>query len=364
MALKTLDGMHNGIYDKIDFGFFRYSVTQDWKMPHYEKMLETNAGLLRNYAVAYNMTKDEKHKKIAEETIEYINKFLSDRKNGGFYGSQDADEEFYHSKPEERKNKKQPFVDKTIYVDWNSMMVSSYIKAGAILDDGETIQFAVKTADFIWEKCYDKNYGLFHFFDAKPNVNGLLADNICFLNCLADVYSATQDKGHAEKIKELAEFILKNFYDEKFGGFFDGIPKENDLGTLKHRNKQFLENSFSAIVYLRLYFLTKEERYRQAAEKTLLHFADSYLNFGYFAAMYAVAVGMLLSGEIKVDIVGREDLLNACIASNNPRVVVNFIENSKKSSRGYEAEGAYVCKGTLCKGPISDNKKLEEELAS
>ncbi len=35
MALKTLDGMHEGIYDQIDFGFFRYSVTQDWKMPHY-----------------------------------------------------------------------------------------------------------------------------------------------------------------------------------------------------------------------------------------------------------------------------------------------------------------------------------------
>src|SRR3989338_5670244 len=59
MALKTLDGMYAGLYDKTDFGFFRYSVAQDWKMPHYEKMLDTNAGLLRNYAVSFDITKDE-----------------------------------------------------------------------------------------------------------------------------------------------------------------------------------------------------------------------------------------------------------------------------------------------------------------
>ena len=61
MALKTLDCMHEGIYDNADFGFFRYSVTQDWKVPHYEKMLDTNAGLLKNYAVAYEITKEDKY---------------------------------------------------------------------------------------------------------------------------------------------------------------------------------------------------------------------------------------------------------------------------------------------------------------
>lgn len=298
MALKTLDGMYDGLFDKIDFGFFRYSVTQDWKTPHYEKMIDTNAGLLRNYAVAYSITKEEKYKKVVAETIEYINKFLSDQKNGGFYGSQDADEEFYLSKPEERRKKQYPYVDKTIYVDWNSMMVSSYIKAGAALNDKKITEFAIKTVDFILEKCYNKNDGLSHYFDEKASVNGLLVDNVYFLNCLLDAYFITQNQKYLEKIKEIKETILNDFYDEKNGGFFDRIPKEEDLGTLKHRDKQFLENSFSAIVFLRLYFLTKEGRYKQSAENTLLYFADNYLNFGYFAAMYAIAADMLLNKEI------------------------------------------------------------------
>lgn len=298
MALKTLDGMHDGIWDKADFGFFRYSVTRDWKMPHYEKMLDTNAGLLRNYAAAYKITKNEKYKKIAEEIIGYANKFLSNY-DGGFYGSQDADEEFYLASPEKKKSKKQPYVDKTIYTDWNSMMASSYIKAGEILNDKNAINFAVKTADFILEKCYDKGNGLFHFFDGKSNISGLLGDNIHFMNCLIDVYNATKNEKYLKKLKEIAEFILDSFYDDNIGGFFDRLAKEEDFGTLKQRNKQFLENSFCSIVFLRLHFLTKGTGYKEAAENTLLYFYGSCLNFGYFSAMYAIAAGMLLNeGEI------------------------------------------------------------------
>jgi uncharacterized protein YyaL (SSP411 family) len=291
MVLKTLDGMYEGLYDKIDGGFFRYSVTQDWKMPHYEKMLDTNAGLLRNYAVAFSITKDEIYKNIAVGILNYVNKFLSDKKNGGFYGSQDTDEEFYNLKPEERKNKNQPCVDKTVYVDWNAMTISSYLKVGTLLNNKKTIEFAIKTIDFILKNCYHQKNGLCHFFDGNPNIYGLLSDNIYFLNCLIDISYLNQNQKYLEKIKELAEFIFKNFYDAKNGGFFDRILKEENLGLLKYKQKQFLENCFCSILFLRMYFLTKKEQYKEAAEKTALYFSDSYLNFGYFAALYATRLG-------------------------------------------------------------------------
>ena len=100
------------------------------------------------------------------------------------------------------------------------------------------------------------------------------------------------------EIKEIADFILEKFYDKKTAGFFDKLPKEDDLGKLKHEEKQFLENCFSSIVFLRMHFLAKEGKYKQAAEKTLMNLADSYLNFGYFAANYAIAVDMLLNTEM------------------------------------------------------------------
>ena len=38
-----------GLYDEVGGGFFRYADTRDWQQPHLEKMLETNAAMLRLY---------------------------------------------------------------------------------------------------------------------------------------------------------------------------------------------------------------------------------------------------------------------------------------------------------------------------
>jgi len=54
VATKTLEMMSKGgIYDKVEDGFFRYSTTRDWSIPHFEKMAEDNARLLEVYLNAY-----------------------------------------------------------------------------------------------------------------------------------------------------------------------------------------------------------------------------------------------------------------------------------------------------------------------
>ncbi|MFF1827889.1 thioredoxin domain-containing protein [Paenarthrobacter sp. NPDC058040] len=50
MAGRTLAGMaRSALRDQLDGGFARYSVTADWSVPHFEKMLYDNAQLLRAY---------------------------------------------------------------------------------------------------------------------------------------------------------------------------------------------------------------------------------------------------------------------------------------------------------------------------
>jgi uncharacterized protein YyaL (SSP411 family) len=88
---KTLDSMaKGGFYDQIGGGFHRYSTDQEWIVPHFEKMADDNAWLLRNYILAYSVFKDEKYKTVAEEIIRFMREVLSDG-TGGFYASQDAD---------------------------------------------------------------------------------------------------------------------------------------------------------------------------------------------------------------------------------------------------------------------------------
>ncbi len=92
VALVTLTKMAaGGIYDHVGGGFHRYSVDERWVVPHFEKMLYDNAGLLVNYVHAYQSFPFPVFSTVVRETVAWMDGWLSDRRNGGFYGSQDAD---------------------------------------------------------------------------------------------------------------------------------------------------------------------------------------------------------------------------------------------------------------------------------
>ena len=91
-AVVTLEKMSKGgIYDHLAGGFHRYSVDERWVVPHFEKMLYDNSELLKNYVHAYQSSGETECARIAHEIIGWIDTWLSDRENGGFYASQDAD---------------------------------------------------------------------------------------------------------------------------------------------------------------------------------------------------------------------------------------------------------------------------------
>jgi hypothetical protein len=92
MAESTLEKMaRGGVYDQLAGGFHRYSVDERWLVPHFEKMSYDNSELLRNYLHGWQVTQNPFLRQTAEGIIAWVNAVLSDRENGGFYASQDAD---------------------------------------------------------------------------------------------------------------------------------------------------------------------------------------------------------------------------------------------------------------------------------
>ncbi len=88
---KTLESMaRGGFHDQLGGGFHRYSVDEAWIVPHFEKMADDNAWLIRNYIDAYALFGDERFKEVAQGIIRFSREVLSDPA-GGFFASQDAD---------------------------------------------------------------------------------------------------------------------------------------------------------------------------------------------------------------------------------------------------------------------------------
>src|SRR5437879_9839396 len=93
ITAATLDAMAaGGMYDQLGGGFHRYSVDAQWLVPHFEKMLYDQATLVRVYLHAWLVSGQPQHRRVVEETIDYV---LRDLRHpaGGFYSAEDADSE-------------------------------------------------------------------------------------------------------------------------------------------------------------------------------------------------------------------------------------------------------------------------------
>lgn len=94
MVIHTLIAMaRGGIRDHLGYGFHRYSVTADWSLPHFEKMLYDNAQLLSTYSAAFSVTKEPEILGAVYSLVDYLTSPSSSvvSKVGGLYSSEDAD---------------------------------------------------------------------------------------------------------------------------------------------------------------------------------------------------------------------------------------------------------------------------------
>src|SRR3546814_9674528 len=91
MVEVTLDAMASGgMDDHLGGGFARYSVDRQWVVPHFEKMLYDQSGLLRLYLHGHLVTGHQRYAQVVEEIVTYVLRDLR-QPGGGIASAEDAD---------------------------------------------------------------------------------------------------------------------------------------------------------------------------------------------------------------------------------------------------------------------------------
>jgi hypothetical protein len=410
-----------GIYDQLGGGFARYAVDAAWVVPHFEKMLYDNALLARAYLHGWQVSGQERFRRVCCETLDWALREMRSPE-GGFYSALDADSEgvegkfyvwtieelrgalgdladaaldyfrpapFEHGlilegrgpEPERlpeirrrllevRSQRVRPGLDDKQLTGWNALMISALADAGAVLERPDYLDAAVRCAEFLGRDRRAADGVLLR----TPRVRGFLEDHAFLLEALIGLYEATGDPRWFGEATTLAGVLIERFSDPDRGGFF---TTADDQDTLAVRRKDLEDspipsgNSAAAFGLLRLALLAGEgsyERHALGVLRLLFPLAGRHPHaFGHLLG----AADFYLAPVKEVAIVGPQAeasaLLRVVRGAYRPHVVlaagavdgVPLLEG-REPVDGHAA--AYVCEHFACQAPVTSPDELASAL--
>jgi uncharacterized protein YyaL (SSP411 family) len=293
-VITTLDNLADGgIYDQLGGGFARYSVDANWIVPHFEKMLYDNGQLVSLFSKAWLVTKKPKYKRIVEETLNFIQREMTD-KSGGFYSSYDADSEgeegkFYVWTKHEIDSILADEKLSEIYYDYYE------IKKSGNWEDEKNILYRRKSKQDISSKYKIEEAELDNkilkantlLFDARekrtrPGLDDkiLTSWNALMLSGYVDAYKAFGNEEYLVNAKNSGEFLLKNMMQK------DGRLNRNYKDGKSVINAFLDDYALTINAFVGLYEVTFEEKWlnkaKELAEYAIDNFSDEETGMFYY----------------------------------------------------------------------------------
>lgn len=387
----TLQGMWHGIYDRKDQGFFRYSVSRDWKVPHYEKMLVSNCNLAMAYLAAFQITRKALYRAAVDGILDYMLTTLFSSGDGLFYASQDADEPFYRGSWKDRNASVLPPIDRTLYAGWNALAAQALIQAGDVLNRASHGRLGADILDTLWRGSWSSAGGLTRRAGETDGAASTLIDQVYFLRAWLARYQSTGRAEHLGRAVEVAG-TTERIFGSPGGGCYDTpAPQSFEAGFMR-REQPVLDNSSWAEALLVLAQLTGNETYAERAAAALKIFESvvpgkSYLGdhasrrmeedeealFLPAGAAWGRARSLLTHGPVSLVLVGDASdasyrpLHQAALRAHVPHKVVQPLDIERDAERigdlGFplRREAAlYACMGERCLAPITSAAGVRE----
>jgi len=357
-VLNSIGQMASGLHDKIEGGVFRYSVTRDWRTPHYEKMLETNVGFLRNLIHAYGIFGEHGLRALSLDITKYLMANLNDPRSGGFYGSQDADEEYYKLTADERGKRRSPSVDRTVYAGWNAEASAAFTLAGIILDDEELLDAGRASWEYGLKHQWNPKLGLMRHVASEEIY--LFEDQVSFLAALLAQLALSSDESRIKLAEKLIDGVDRAFGSTD-GRLNDVMKVGNAIGELDTPRKPLVENSNWALALAKFGSVTHQRALIDRAREILDSYARSEIeSHGVFAAAYLRARWAIDHGFSIIEIHAKDDarkaknlflatVLTRCHPSMIPMTVIE---------KGVPTPYAVVCTDRGCSRKIDSPEDL------
>ena len=276
-----------------------------------------------------------------------------------------------------------PAKDDKVLAAWNGLMLRALSEAARALDRSDYRDAVRANARFITEHMVVASHLRRSWRNGQPRLDAYLEDYGAVVNGLLSAYEATGDVPLFQQARAHADTMLDLFWNDDAVAFFDTA---RDAEQLIGRPRELTDNatpsgtSLAAEALLRLAAFTGEDRYRRHAIRAIVPLvpamADSPSAFGHLLC----ALDDLIGPFYEVAVIGEPDsperaaLLNAVSTHFLPRIALAFAAPNDSAAasaiplladRGLVQgkSAAYVCRGFVCRQPVTEPDALLAELA-
>ncbi len=413
--------LHNisskGMYDHLAGGIARYTVDENWIVPHFEKMLYDNIqyiGLLNKF---FQKTNNLYYKGKLEQTINFIN---SEFKNDfDLYGSAyDADSDgvegkYYvwnytelkntlgskfnlfakkynlteegnfegnnilietHSKIsddeikeiliiekallDQRNKRAKPLFDDKSQTDQNCFLLETLLLSSLVTDNEELKQNTLVSIKILEKYLSDK---IFHCYQ-DTEIDAFLEDYVYYASLLITIYELDGDVKYIEKAKDILIKTWEYFFDKKSGLMQKNKILDNDLFVQPvDLNDNNIPNGNSVYLNLcnKIYIITSDKIWFEKIDILKKSF-HQVLNSN-FAQMFSFVKSLDICNEsISFTIHGKQNLdpnIKKYLQKKFfTRATFIYLDNEVKEAK------IVICKNQTCSNKLSNIKEIEDYL--
>ncbi|MFZ0181444.1 MAG: thioredoxin domain-containing protein [Candidatus Dormiibacterota bacterium] len=275
-----------------------------------------------------------------------------------------------------RASRPAPERDAKVITAWNALAIRAFAEAGPVLERPDYVAIARACADFVLEHLVRDRVVYRIWNGGEGRIIGFLDDAANLGDALLTLYEATGEPRYFTAALALCERIVEQHRDTD-GNYFDTAGDSEPLIVRPRTiddNPVSAGQSVAATLFCRMHAFTGEQRWYLRAMEIIAPLATVVARAPLAVAGLAAAMELAVGPMREIAIAGdpadarTQALLEVAHHRFDPLTVLAWgpsgdvpLLDGRTVVEGVPA--AYVCRGFVCRAPVTEAAELEAELA-
>lgn len=268
----------------------------------------------------------------------------------------------------EREKRSKPRLDDKCLTSWNAIMLKGFVDAYKALGEEKYLNLALQNANFIIKNLWSGEGNLFHNYkNQKSTINGYLEDYCFVIAAFVSLYEVTFDEKWLLNAKQLTDYSLEHFYDEKTGffAFTSNLDEalitshfETEDNVIPASNSVMAKNLFQLGIYFENSYYEKVSQQMLQNIMPGVDYPSAFSNWMDLALNYSEENKELaICGDTAMEYCNKINSFyfpNVILAGTEKASNLPFLKNRFKENETL----FYLCQNKTCAAPSSDFQEI------